>query len=174
VKKLETKTWKGIVMLVVVGCYVAAVLLPAFRFTSHIPPDPIVGEVEIYPGWFVLVFGPMGIIFLEQSAFAWLANCTFVAGILFYGFGRFGSAAAFAMTSAILGASFFWTSKSHPMRVLFSGRDDFMNHPIPMLGFFFWMSSFAILFVGALLGKLTRRARPKRKGVEDSIASHAK
>ena len=157
---MEAKTWKRVVTLVVVGCYVAALLLPAFRFTSHIPPDPVVGEVEIYPGWFVLVFGPIGIVFLEQSAVAWLANCTFLAGILLYGFGRYGKAAVLAMASAILGASFFWTSKSHPMRVLFSGRDDYMNHPIPMLGFSVWMSSFAILFLGAVLGKLMRRVRP--------------
>ena len=147
-------------MLVVVGCYVAALLLPAFRFTSHIPPDPVVGEVEIYPGWFVLVFGPIGIAFLEQSAIAWLANCTFLAGTLLYGFGRYGKAAVLAIASAVLGASFFWTSKLHPMRVLFSGRDDYMNHPIPMLGFSVWMSSFAILFLGASLGKLMHWVRP--------------
>lgn len=153
-KKMEAKVWRRIVTLAAVGCYGAALLLPAFRFTSHIPPDPVVGEVEIYPGWFVLAFGLMGVAFLQQSAMAWLANCTFLAGTLFYGFGRYGKAAVMALASAILGASFFWTSSSHPVRVLFSGRDDYMNHPIPMLGFSVWMSSFAILFFGAVLGKL--------------------
>ena len=150
---MEAKTWRSIVMLSVAGLYGIALLLPAFRFTSHVPPDPIVGEVEIYPGWFVLAFGSVGMLFLQQSAIAWLANCTFFAGTLFFGFGRYIKAAALAMTSALLGSSFFLTSNSHPMRVLFSGRDDYMNNPVPMLGFFVWMSSFAILFVVALLGR---------------------
>lgn len=152
--KMEVKAWRLIVMLAVLGCYGIALYLPAFRFTSHIPPDPVAGEVEIYPGWFVLAFGSMGIAFVQQAAIAWLANCTFLSGILLFVSGHDGKSAAVAIASALLGASFFWISKWHPMPVLFSGRDDYMNHPIPMIGFSFWMSSFGILFFGAVLGKL--------------------
>src|SRR5579859_8023749 len=135
--KMEVKAWRLVVMLAALGCYVAALYLPAFSFTSHIPPDPVAGEVEIYTGGFVLAFGPMGVAFIQLPAVAWLANCTFLSGMMLFVSGDDGKSAALAIASALLGASFFWISKSHPMPVLFSGRDDYMNHPIPMIGFAF-------------------------------------
>ncbi|TBR40562.1 MULTISPECIES: hypothetical protein [Dyella] len=156
---MNHKTSKWIVLALIGGCYLASLALPAFSYMSHVPPDHVEGKIEIVPGWFAVCFGPMGLLSLSATALPFFANYTFLGGAQLYALEHYRKAAVLAVLSAGLGASFFWMSGSHPMPVLFSGQDDYMNHPVPMLGFYVWMASFALLLLGAFFGKLMARAR---------------
>lgn len=138
------------------SCYAASIYLPAISYVPLLPSNPYGANIAYMPGWFPLAFGWFAVIFLEFTAFTVLANPIFFASIIIFGIGKNLISALLAAVSIVLGVSFFALSRRHPVTLIFSAHGEALNHPKPMVGFFFWIAAFVIVLLGSIVGLLAK------------------
>ncbi len=131
------------VLILTVGLYLLALISPAILF-ERVPP--LIGWQVLHTGW-------LGILTLD---FAWFANPFYLLSVKAY-FKSNNALSMFLITFSILigmlslVADQWWFNEGSGTRIVDLG-----------IAFYFWMGSFGILFVGALISGLIKHKVSKK------------
>lgn len=148
-----------ILLALSVGVFAIAMASPALSFEElcamgNSSPaglfQPPVGAISTWHGLYILLVGTLGMVFMPQVSFGWLANPIYAAALISLGLRKTRLAAALAAVSLLVGISgTLWTAQ-HPLPADEGGICWLYLNQFKA-GFWLWVAAQALLLLAPIL-----------------------